>query len=55
MIRAPACFFCHPERGVVGTYHKVSKIYLPLYLSEFQYRYNNRNDKNIFFDVIAGC
>jgi len=43
------------KRGVVGTYHKVSKKYLPLYLAEFQYRYNNRKNPNIFFDVIAGC
>jgi transposase-like protein len=43
------------KRGVIGTYHNVSKKYLPLYLAEFQYRFNNRNNKNIFFDVIAGC
>ncbi|MGC2444789.1 transposase [Candidatus Binatus sp.] len=39
----------------LGTYHNVSKKYLPLYLAEFQYRFNNRDNKNIFFDVIAGC
>ena len=43
------------KRGVLGTYHNVSKKYLPLYLAEFQYRFNNRDNKNIFFDVIAGC
>lgn len=41
--------------GVVGTYHNVSKKYLPLYLAEFQYRFNNRKNPNIFFGVIAGC
>ena len=43
------------KRGIVGTYHKVGKDYLPLYLAEFQYRYNNRNNPDIFSDVIAGC
>lgn len=43
------------KRGVVGTYHKVSKAYLPLYLAEFSYRHNNRNNPNLFNDVIAEC
>jgi len=28
------------KRGVMGTYHHVSKKYLPLYLAEFQFRHN---------------
>lgn len=43
------------KRGVVGTYHKVSKDYLPLYLAEFSYRHNNRKNANVFNDVIAEC
>jgi transposase-like protein len=43
------------KRGVMGTYHNVSAKYLPLYLAEFQYRFNNRKNPNIFFDVVAGC
>ncbi len=43
------------KRGVIGTYHKVSKDYLPLYLAEFSYRHNNRQNPNIFADVIAEC
>lgn len=43
------------KRGVIGTYHKVSKAYLPLYLAEFSYRHNNRKNPNIFSDVIAEC
>ena len=43
------------KRGVMGTYHKVSKAYLPLYLAEFSYRHNNRNNPDIFADVIAEC
>lgn len=43
------------KRGVIGTYHKVSKAYLPLYLAEFSYRHNNRQNPDIFADVIAEC
>jgi transposase-like protein len=43
------------KRGVLVTYHNVSKKYLQLYLAEFQYRFNNRNNADIFFDVIARC
>src|SRR5262249_44272528 len=30
------------KRGVVGTFHKVSAKYMPLYVAEFQFRYNNQ-------------
>jgi hypothetical protein len=43
------------KRGVVGTYHNVSKKYLPLYLAEFQFRYNNRQNPDIFGEAIGGC
>jgi hypothetical protein len=43
------------KRGVVGTYHKVSKKYLPLYVAEFQFRYNHRENVDIFGSAIAGC
>ena len=43
------------KRGVVGTFHKVSKKYLPLYVAEFQFRYNNRQNPDIFAAAIAGC
>ena len=43
------------KRGIMGTFHTVSKDYLPLYLAEFSYRHNNRNNPNIFADVVAGC
>ena len=43
------------KRGVIGTYHKMSKDYMPLYLAEFSYRHNNRNNPDVFNEVIAGC
>lgn len=43
------------KRGVIGTYHKMSKDYLPLYLAEFTFRHNNRKNPDIFKAVVAGC
>ena len=41
-------FFSILKRGVIGTFHKVSKKYMPLYVAEFQFRYNNRENEKIF-------
>lgn len=41
------------KRGMVGTYHKVSKKYLPLYVAEFEFRFNNRNNPDIFGSAVA--
>jgi transposase-like protein len=43
------------KRGVVGTFHKVSRKYMPLYVAEFQFRYNNRENADIFGAAIEGC
>ncbi len=43
------------KRGVMGTYHNVSKKYLPLYLAEFSFRFNNRHNPDIFGTAVAGC
>ena len=40
------------KRGIVGQYHHVSDVYLPLYLSEFTWRFNNRKNKNAFWDFL---
>ena len=43
------------KRGIVGSFHKVSRKYLPLYVAEFQFRYNNRMNPDIFGAAISGC
>jgi transposase-like protein len=43
------------KRGIMGSFHHVSKDYLPLYINEFSWRYNNRNNPDIFRAVLAGC
>jgi transposase-like protein len=43
------------KRGIVGSFHKVSAKYLPLYVAEFQFRYNNRFNDDIFGTAIEGC
>ena len=48
-------FWALLKRGIIGTYHNVSKKYLPLYLAEFQFRFNNRKEADIFGKAIAGC
>jgi len=41
------------KRGIVGSFHKVSAKYLPLYVAEFQFRYNNRMNADIFGQAVA--
>jgi transposase-like protein len=43
------------KRGMIGTFHKVSHKYLPLYVAEFQFRYNNRENADIFGEALRGC
>lgn len=43
------------KRGVVGRFHKMSAKYMPLYVAEFQFRYNNRFNPDIFGTAVAGC
>jgi len=48
-------FWALLKRGIIGTYHNVSKKYLPLYLNEFQWRFNHRKDPDIFIAALRGC
>ena len=43
------------KRGIMGTFHQVSKDHLPLYLNEFSWRFNHRHDPEISHAVLAGC
>ncbi len=48
-------FWSLVKRGVMGSFHKVSKKYLPLYVAKFQFRYNIRENPDIFGTAIGGC
>jgi transposase-like protein len=41
------------KRGIVGQFHKVSAKYLPLYLDEFAFRFNNRGEYDLMDRVLA--
>jgi transposase-like protein len=43
------------KRGIIGSYHKVNKEYLPLYVNEFAWRFNNRKNPDAFADLITTC
>lgn len=40
------------KRGLVGTYHNVSKKYLPLCFAEFSFRFGNRKNRHLFRDTL---
>jgi hypothetical protein len=41
------------KRGIIGSFHQVSIKHLLRYLSEFQFRWNNRKSENMFLMVVA--
>ena len=41
------------KRGFIGQYHQLSSRYLNMYLDEFCFRYNNRENENLFGTVIS--
>ncbi len=40
------------KRGIIGSFHQVSIKHLDRYISEFQFRFNNRQEQEIFAAVI---
>jgi hypothetical protein len=49
-------FWSRFKRGIVRTYHNVSKKYLPLYLNEFSFRLTTvSKNEDIFGSAISGC
>jgi transposase-like protein len=43
------------KRSIVGSYHKLSKKHLDKYIQEYCFKYNNRNNKNMFDGLIKAC
>ena len=40
------------KRSIIGAFHKVSRKHLYRYLSELEWRYNNRENDHIFVDTL---
>ena len=41
------------KRGLIGSFHQVSVKHLERYMAEFDYRFNNRKDVDLFIKTIA--
>jgi transposase-like protein len=40
------------DRAIMGSYHKLSVKHLPAYLAEFEFRFNNRDNRFLFRDTV---
>jgi transposase-like protein len=40
------------KRGIVGTWHKISAKHLAAYLAEMEFRFNRRNNSDLFVDTL---
>ncbi len=40
------------KRGIMGTWHKISVKHLPAYLEEMTFRFNRRNNSDLFVDTL---
>jgi hypothetical protein len=45
-------FFAIIKRGIMGQYHSISDEYLPKYLDEFMFKYNNRIHDDMFETLV---
>jgi hypothetical protein len=43
------------KRGFVGSYHQVSRKYLPFSLAESTFRHNSRKHPDMFAAVLTAC
>ena len=41
------------KRGIMGSFHHVSKGYLPLYVDEFSWRHYSRTNPNAFAELVT--
>lgn len=46
-------FWSHIKRGISGVYHSVSAKYLQMYLDEYTFRYNHKNDGRAMFEIVT--
>lgn len=49
------CYWSLIKRSIVGSFHKVSETYPPLYVAEAQFKYNNCENADIFGTATHGC
>jgi ISXO2 transposase-like protein len=47
-------FWSLVKRDIMGTFHKIRK-YLPIYVNEFEFGYNNRENPDIFGAAVSAC
>ena len=40
------------KRGIIGSFHRISIKHLQKYLNEFSYRFNRRNDPDMFIETV---
>ena len=43
------------KRAWYGSHHHYNKHYMPLYVAEACYKYNNRKNENVFGTFLKGC
>lgn len=48
-------FWAIIKRGIIGQYHQVSPKYLPNYVAEFVFKYNNRKEDDMFETLVQNA